>query len=116
MTSTIGGKEKLTKEDKLNVLRRTILSKGRIVTVEDIKALCYEHFGNNLKQVEVKKGAYLDHDIKKGITRTMDIHLSIDKQEKLPDEALQFMADDLLIKLKENSSNLLPFRVFYTNK
>ncbi len=116
MTTTFGGRQKLTKEDKLNVLRRTILSKGRIVTVEDIKALCYEHFGKILKQVEIKKGAYLDPDIKKGITRTMDIHLSLDKQTKLPDEELQFMIDDLLVKLKENSSNLLPFRVFYTNK
>ncbi len=54
ITGSSGGRQKLSKEDKLNKLRRMLLSKGRIVTKEDIKALCFEHFGVDLLEVEIK--------------------------------------------------------------
>ena len=104
--------QKLSKEDKLNKLRRMLLSKGRIVTKEDIKALCSELFGTELSEVKIKKGVYLDPSPEKGLARSLDIYLTLDKQNKLAGDELEQKTDELKIRLKQESINILPFRVF----
>lgn len=111
MTPTIGGKQKLSGEDKLNALRRSLLSGGRVVTAEDIKALCYELFGNVISGVEVKKGVSRAPQAGKGIIRTIDIYIFLkDKNGLTPDEVYQ-KTESLKLSLKRESINLLPYRV-----
>ena len=111
MTQTTGGRQKLSGEDKLNSLRRSLLSKGRVVTAEDIKALCLELFGNNITKVEVKKGIDIIHQAGKGMVRTIDIHIFLkDKSEIASDEVYQ-KTEILKLKLKRESVNLLPYRI-----
>ncbi len=112
ITSTFGGREKLSKEDKMNKMRRALLSKGRIVTLEDIKALCFEHFGNDLSRVEIKKGVQLDHSPVKGVARSLDIYLTLNKQNTFTNDDLNQKTDSLKVRLRQESINLLPFRVF----
>ena len=112
ITNSFGGRQKLSKEDKLNKLRRMLLSKGRIVTKEDIKALCFEHFGTELLNVEIKKGVHLDPSPEKGLIRSLDIYLTLNKQNRLPDNELEPKTEELKIRLKQESINLLPFRIF----
>jgi hypothetical protein len=112
VTNSFGGRQKLSKEEKLNKLRRTLLSKGRIVTAEDIKALCFEHFGSELSEVEIKKGVHLDPSPEKGLVRSLDIYLTLDKQNKFTEDDLEQKTDELRIRLKQESINLLPYRVF----
>jgi hypothetical protein len=112
ITSTFGGREKLSKEDKMNKMRRALLSKGRIVTLEDIKVLCFEHFGNDLSRVEIKKGVQLDHSQVKGIARSLDIYLTLNKQNTFTNDDLNQKTDSLKVRLRQESINLLPFRVF----
>jgi hypothetical protein len=113
ITNSFGGRQKMSKEDKLNKLRRLLLSKGRIVTMEDIKAVCFEHFGNELLDVEIKKGVHLDPSPEKGFIRSLDIFLTISKQNKLAENELEQKAEELKIRLKQESINLLPFRIFF---
>jgi hypothetical protein len=113
-THSVGGRQKLTKEEKLNTLRRSLLSKGRIVTAEDIKALCYELFGNNVKSVEIKKGVELGHSPGKGMVRTLDIHLLFKEKNSLTSDELWHKTETLKVRLKQDSINLLPYRVFTT--
>jgi hypothetical protein len=112
ITNSFGARQKLSKEDKLNSLRRMLLSKGRIVTKEDIKALCFEHFGTELSEVEIEKGVYLDPSPGKGLVRSLDIFLTLDRQDKFTSGELEQKIDELKIRLKQESINLLPFRVF----
>lgn len=112
VTNSFGGRQKLSKEDKLNKLRRMLLSKGRIVTIEDIKALCFEHFGADLLDVEISKGVHLDPSPGKGLARSLDIYLTMSKQNKFLDNELELKTDELKIRLKQESINLLPFRIF----
>jgi len=116
LTNSFGGRPKLSKEDKLNKLRRALLSKGRIVTMEDIKALCYEHFGIGLADVEIKKGVHLDPSAGKGAIRSLDIFLTLNKQSKLTDDELEQKSEELKIRLKQESINLLPYRIFIQKK
>ncbi len=112
VTQTIGGKQKLSNEDKLNKLRRSLLSRGRIVTSEDIKALCFEVFGSDLHKVEVQKGVRLEAAREKGLSRTLDIHLTFREDVSIPEDELHYKTETLKIRLKNESVNLLPYRVF----
>jgi hypothetical protein len=112
VTQTIGGRQKLSNEDKLSKLRRSLLSRGRVVTSEDIKALCFELFGSLLEKAEVKKGVRLESVPGKGLSRTLDIHLNLKDDMEISDEELQYKTEALKIRLKNESVNLLPYRIF----
>jgi hypothetical protein len=112
LSQTVGGRQKLSHEDKLNTLRRSLLSRGRIVTAEDIKALCFEIFSSDLKWAEVKKGISIVHSHGKGMSRTLDVYLSLNKDNSLSAEEIRHKTESLKLRLKEDSVNLLPYRVF----
>ena len=113
MLPTVGGREKMDTDERLNVYRKALLSKGRVVTREDIKVLCYEHLGKMLEKVEIKKGIKKDDSITSGYVRTIDIHIKLSKREsRLSEDELKFIVDDLKVKLEEQSANIMPYRIF----
>lgn len=112
LNSTRGGKHSLSEEDKLNKLRRALLSKGRIVTREDIKALCFEHFGKDLSKVEIHNGVEAQTDPKKGLVQTLDIKLTLRKQHKLTEEDLIQKEAELKVLLRQGSINMVEYRIF----
>ncbi len=117
VTTTIGGRESLNAEERVNAYRKALLSHGRIVTNEDIKALCFEHFGKLLKSVEIKKGLQTGRSTNSGLTPTLDIYITLTKLcDEFDDDELQFLKKDLLVKLEEQSSSVLPFRCFLNGK
>lgn len=117
VTPSVGGSESMDTEQRVNAYRMALLSHGRVVTKEDIKALCFDHFGNRLKKVEVKKGLQIGQSTDCGFMQTMDIHLTLTKAcDEMSEEELSFMKNDLLIKLQEQSVNVLPFRCFVVQK
>lgn len=111
VSNTQGGRQKITGEQKMYKLRRSLLSRGRVVTPEDIKALCIEEFGQNLMRVEVLKGKIIDPDPAKGFMRSIDIKLFFKKNIKLTAEEQNQKAEALKIKLLQESVNILPYRV-----
>lgn len=113
VTSTIGGREQMDTEARVNAYRKALLSHGRVVTKEDIKALCYEHLGTLLKSVEIKKGLQTGKSTDSGFIQTHDIFLKLNKHtEEIDDEELKFLKKDLLVKLEEQSFSTLLFRCF----
>jgi hypothetical protein len=100
-------------EDRLNAYRRTLLSRGRVVTPEDVKVLCYEHFGKNVDKVEIRKGLTTGDSVTEGFIRSVDVFITLSKRmTPYPEDELRFMIDDLHIRLREQSSNNIPFRIF----
>ncbi len=113
LTATVGGRDRMDTEDRLNAYRKALLSKDRVVTAEDIRALCFEHFGKNLDKAEVKKGIATGVTADTGFIRTIDIHVQLSKKAvQFSEEELKFLKEDLMVKLKESSMNILPFRIF----
>ena len=113
LTVTSGGRERMDTEDRINSYRKALLSKGRVVSAEDIKTFCFEHFGKNLEKVEVTKGIASGTTADTGFIRTIDIHLHLSKKGvQLSEEELKFLKEDLKIKLEEASMNILPYRIF----
>lgn len=117
ITPTVGGRENMDTEERVNAYRKALLSHGRVVTKEDIKALCFEHFGNLLKKVEIKKGLQTGESTDSGFIQTLDIFLTLTKLcDEFDENELQFLKKDLLVKLEEQSSGALPFRCFLNGK
>jgi hypothetical protein len=111
MTQTVGGKHSLSNDEKLNMLRRSLLSKGRIVTSEDIRVLCFELFGTGLTRVEVKKGVMFEDKPGKGYTRTLDVCLQLNRDDGLSEEDIWYKTESLKVRLEQESLNLLPYRI-----
>ncbi|MDD4109374.1 MAG: hypothetical protein PHH93_11715, partial [Prolixibacteraceae bacterium] len=112
LTQTVGGRHKLSRDEMLNILRRSLLSKGRVVTREDIKALCFEIFGNQLQSSEIKKGVSMVHSQGKGMTRTLDIYLYLKDGSDAASYDIRHKTENLKTCLKRDSVNLLPYRIF----
>ena len=113
VTPTLGGRESMDTEQRINAYRKSLLSHGRVVTKEDIKALCMDHFGNRLKSVEIKKGMQTGQTTDSGFIQTLDVCITLAKTPEPADsEELQFLKKDLLTKLEAQSANILPYRCF----
>lgn len=113
LSNTQGGKDRLSIDEKINLYRYHLLTRNRIVTPEDIKALCKMVMGNELKQVTITKGVSVKPGESEGYSRTIDLKITLSKPENLYAEgSLIYMKDEILSQLKENGTNNYPYRVF----
>lgn len=109
---SFGGRDKMDTEDRLNAYRRALLSRDRIVTSEDIRALCFEYFGKFVSQVTVSKGVSMGATTDSGFIRTVDVKITLIPQpEPYSAEELKFMKEDIAVKLEERSMNMMPYRI-----
>jgi hypothetical protein len=113
MTKTMGGKEKPSTEERINTYRRSLQSGDRVVTREDIKALCFEHFSEYITQVEVEKGIEKGDTRSEGFVRTIDIKLYLKKGLDMNLADQNTFRQKLTVLLESRSSNILPFRIFF---
>ena len=115
-TRTVGGREKLSQEEKMNSLRRELLSNGKVVTKADIRTLCYEIYGSCLKDVIIEKGVYQHPNVQKGICHCLNINLSISDLTNTEEQNRLHLAKQLLNMLENNSLTLLTYRIFINGK
>jgi len=111
LTTTKGGQRPLQGDDNLPVFKKAILTRGRAVTMEDYKAICFAEIGDKLKRVEISKGFTMGASQYQGLQRTLDINLIPNPAKPLPTE--QWAEYSLRIKylLEEQSSGVLPLRI-----
>ncbi|MGI9544840.1 MAG: hypothetical protein ACR2MX_16370, partial [Cyclobacteriaceae bacterium] len=116
LRTSSGGRDRLDMEGRLNAYRKALLSRQRIVTSEDVKALCYSRFEDQAEKVEIQKNFSSALSSKEGLQRTLDVLITPAKDTKLKTSDWDYLCEDLLITLKERSSNILPYRVIVSNK
>lgn len=111
LTTTKGGQRPLQGDDNLPVFKKAILTRGRAVTMEDYKAVCFAELGDKLKRVDITKGFTMGASQYQGLQRTLDINLIPNPAKLIPPE--QWADYSLRIKylLEEQSSGVLPLRV-----
>lgn len=113
LTNTQGGKDRLNIDEKINQYRYHLLTHDRIVTPEDIKALCRHIMGKELSTVTVSKGTTLIPGSEAGYSRSIDIRITLVKPvNTYADGSLTYLKDELLTQLRERSANNYPYRVF----
>ncbi len=111
VTPTSQGKNHLSTDEKLYKYRRMLLSRDRIVTREDIKALCFDICGNKIENVTLSKEFKTHPDYNKGLIPT--IVISIKKNNSVKTENVEWIMikSNILSILEEKSSNLFPYHI-----
>ena len=109
---SLGGKRGLSTADKILEYRNALLSRGRIVTIADVKTFAKSHFKHTIKGLEVQKGTKKDVSLKGGFKRTIDIYLNKNKEVDINATEWEYLKDSFLIKLEKASTNIYPYRIF----
>jgi hypothetical protein len=115
LTTSIGGKQRLKPDENLPAFRQALLTRGRVVTAEDIKAVCYAELGDKLKSVSIGKGLSAGTLKTQGLTRTIDVLLT-------PNPAHPFLVDQwdeychrLKHLIEQQTFAAMPYRVMLKN-
>ena len=117
LKTSIGGRNRLTSEEKLLELRSALLSRGRIVTIADIEAFGMSHFKSAITTIEVTKGTKKEVSTTQGFSRTIDIYLTKNNTtQNISPEEWEYLKESFMLKLKSASANMYPFRLFEKRK
>lgn len=114
ITTTVGGFSSQNDQDRIFFYRNALLTRGRIVTIADIKAFSFNHFKSNISNVRIEKGTRKEISIKEGFSRTVDIYIKINKsqKEKLSESEWEYLCESFMKHLRNKSSNVFPYRFF----
>lgn len=114
VTTTQGGRDKLSTTESVLAYKSALLSKDRIVTSEDIKAFCHYQLGERVKEITVEKGIMIHPDQQRGFLKTIDVVIDIRKEvysEMVEQGEVSFWMENLKILLEEKSAALMPYRI-----
>lgn len=111
VTPTVGGRDRLSDQEKLISFKRTLLAGNRLVTAEDIKAFCREQLGRRVKEIEITKGVANGMGEKEGLMRTIDIVLTADERVRTSAKEWDFLLEDLLVKIRARVAHSFPYRL-----
>ena len=114
LKTSIGARDRLTTEEKLLQYRSALLTRGRIVTIADIKAFGISHFKNTVTAIEVVRGTKKEVGTNQGFSRTIDIYLVKKKgvSKEVDIEEWEYLKESFMLKLKSASANMYPYRLF----
>ncbi len=113
VTGTIGGHDEPNPSEKIYAYREHILSRGRIITRQDIIQHCYAVFKDSITHVSVEKGVMVSQNHSVGYTPTTDIYITKNEESNYEETDWNHLKKELLVGIETRSANVLPFRVFY---
>lgn len=108
MTNTYGGRNELSSDEALNAYRYALVTRNRIITMEDIRTFVRYELGNRVKQVNVEKGIMNSMMPNEGIVRCISISIALTDKD-LDREEKEIIIADLYSKLENKS---IPFTNF----
>ena len=111
MLPTVGGKNAKTQNEQINAYKKAIVTRDRVVTTADIKAVCFDEYSDFLQDVEVCKGIIHSPENKSGLIRSLDVKLTFKKETQLAAREKDSLCHELKNKLQAKSNGLLPLRV-----
>jgi hypothetical protein len=115
VTNSKGGRNRLDDAEKLNAFKHSLVTRGRVVTANDIKLFCLKELGKSVSHISIRKGFMNAADSKTGFVQTIDVLLEIDDPNNNDGSHLSLVCRDLEDKLNSNSSFFTPIHVRLTN-
>jgi hypothetical protein len=115
ITTAIGGRNRVSASESITAYKSALLSRNRLISLEDIKLFCKLQLGNTAKHIEVKKGVMVPRQVSQGFTRTIDVTIKLNRKDFMEAQEknqIQYWKDSLVLKLTDKSAALTPFRVF----
>lgn len=111
ISPTHGGNERLNAFEKIYSYKKTLLTRNRVVTMEDIRAFCMAQFGNRLRAVEVEKGFMTGATPKAGLIRCIRVKLIPRDLREMSKDEWQRSCEELAVVLENHSAANLPYQV-----
>ncbi|HKH60772.1 MAG TPA: type VI secretion system baseplate subunit TssF [Flavitalea sp.] len=115
ITTSMGGKNRLQPEEKLNAFRYGLLTRNRIITKEDIRSFCYYELGGKISNIEIKKGYEMSFGSREGFRRTIDVILTPVDTGRIEADDWDLIRAQLTSKLKARSGITNNYRVLLKN-
>ena len=115
VTGTVGGRDRLSASESITAYKSALLSRDRLVSMEDIKLFCQLQLGNKAQKVKVEKGVMVAQQVSQGFARTIDVRIVLSRKDYLDAQEknqLTYWKEDLVLQLSKKSAGLTPFRVF----
>jgi hypothetical protein len=115
ITTTQGGRNKLSDAEKVLAYKSALLSKQKLVTNEDIAAFCRLRLAFTGAEIQIQKGMDVLAGQWNGLTRTLDINISLSQKDlaRLQEKGtIDFWQNDLQAAIALHSNFFIPVRVF----
>lgn len=115
ITTTQGGRNKLSDAEKVLAYKSALLSKQKLVTNEDIAAFCRLRLAFTGAEVQIRKGMDVMAGQWNGLTRTLDVTILLSQKDlsKLQEKGtIEFWQNDVQTAIDQHSNFFMPVRVF----
>jgi hypothetical protein len=115
VSTTMGGRDRLSATESITAYKSALLSRDRLISMEDIKVFCQLQMGSKAKEIEVTKGVMVPRPLSQGFARTIDVTIRLDRKSYMDAQEknrLSFWKENLVMQLSKKSAGLTPFRVF----
>lgn len=112
----LGGRASPSEQEKQLILKQQLLSRGKIVTAEDIRLVCFQLFGANSTQIDVSRTTKIEPGSKNGFALYVTVTITLSKGNKLLDEEVSYLCRELEYQLAEGAIPGLPFEVKIYNE
>lgn len=115
VSATMGGRDRLSATESITAYKAALLSRDRLISLEDIKVFCQLQMGSKAREVEVSKGVMVQKSVSQGFARTIDVTIRLDKKSYMDAQEknrLPYWKESLAMQLRKKSAGLTPFRVF----
>lgn len=114
LTTTQGGRNELSNQEKIYAYRENLISNQRVVTRQDIIILCKKHFGGAIKNITIENGIQNSLESHIGYTPTIDIVLKKNTDFEYTEDEWEFLKQELKVKIESRAVTIVPFRIFFT--
>ncbi|MDR0794737.1 MAG: type VI secretion system baseplate subunit TssF [Tannerella sp.] len=113
LTQSYGGKQR--RNHTPDMYKYSLTGRDHIVTDEDIMNFCYARFRDRITSAKVTKGILVSPRPKEGLIRSIDVHITLNKDADRGVSNHQDMEERLLSSLKKRSPETFYYRVFISN-
>ncbi len=111
VTPTLQGRNTLSSKEQMLKYRHSVLSQERIVTREDVKALCFDICGEKIERVDVRKEFVVHEAFNKGKLPTLVIRIFKNAAVPTPTIEWDMLKNNIMLLLEERSTNVLPYKL-----
>jgi hypothetical protein len=115
MTPVQGGRNRLLPHESIPAYKSAVLSKDRVLSVEDIRLFCIRETGARASSIIVRKGVMIAQGRQSGYVKTIDVLICPDAahyERMLASGTPEHWQQVLQMRLAERSMSFMPFRVY----
>ncbi|MFN0030918.1 MAG: hypothetical protein ACKVOR_02020 [Flavobacteriales bacterium] len=111
MTNTYGGRNNLTNSETLQAFRKALMTRGRIVTPNDIRLAVHQELGARVRDVHVKKGISISKSRTSAFVSNVEVTITPATAEGTSREQWEVLGSSIESMLNNETSGFYPIKV-----